>query len=49
MWSSRDPLAWAEARFAQVEAVNRQSRWSHRAAQWEAFLAPVVASLRAGA
>jgi glycosyltransferase involved in cell wall biosynthesis len=42
----RDPRAWAEARFAQVEAVNRQSSWSHRAAQWEAFLAPAVESLR---
>jgi glycosyltransferase involved in cell wall biosynthesis len=45
----RAPRAWAEARFTQVEAVNRQSCWSHRAAQWEAFLAPAVASLRAGA
>jgi glycosyltransferase involved in cell wall biosynthesis len=42
-----DPRSWAEARFAQAQAVNQQSTWSHRAAQWEAFLAPAVASLRA--
>jgi hypothetical protein len=42
-----DPRAWAEARLAQAQEVNRQSTWSRRAAQWEAFLAPGVASLRA--
>jgi glycosyltransferase involved in cell wall biosynthesis len=42
-----DPLGWAEERFAQLEVVNRQSTWSHRAAQWEAFLNPSVAALRA--
>jgi glycosyltransferase involved in cell wall biosynthesis len=42
----RDPPAWAAERFAQAQAVNRQSTWTHRAAQWEAFLAPAVARLR---
>ena len=43
----RDPREWAEARFAQARAVDRQSIWAHRAAQWEAFLAPAAARLRA--
>ena len=37
----RDPFAWAEERFAQLEAVNRQSTWSHRAAQWGNVPGPV--------
>ncbi len=44
----RDPQAWAQARFKQVEAVNREYTWARRAEQWEAFLKPAVASLRAG-
>jgi glycosyltransferase involved in cell wall biosynthesis len=44
----RDPRSWAEARFAQLQAVNQESTWSHRAAQWEAFLAPAVAALKNG-
>jgi len=43
----RDPHAWAQTRFAQMQAVNRESTWARRAAQWEAFLAPAVARLRA--
>lgn len=42
----RDPRAWGEARFAQLQTVNRESTWAHRAAQWEAFLAPAVAGRR---
>jgi tetratricopeptide (TPR) repeat protein len=45
----RDPRAWAEVRFTQLQAVNQQSTWSHRAAQWDAFLAPSVAARRARA
>ena len=41
------PQAWAEARFDQVQRVNRESSWTRRAAEWEAFLAPAVASKRA--
>jgi len=42
-----EPQAWAEARFDQVQRVNRESTWTRRAAEWEAFLAPAVASKRA--
>lgn len=44
----RDPKAWAQTQFKQVEAVNREYTWARRAEQWEAFLKPAVASLRAG-
>jgi glycosyltransferase involved in cell wall biosynthesis len=42
----RDPRSWAETRFAQLQAVNQQSTWLHRAAQWETFLAPAVAAIK---
>ena len=42
----RDPRAWAEARFAQLQEINRQSTWVRRAAQWESFLAPGVAAIK---
>ena len=38
----RSPREWAEARFAQVQAVGRISTWAARAAEWEALLAPAV-------
>ena len=41
------PQAWAEARFVQMQRVNRESTWTRRAAEWDAFLAPAVASKRA--
>ena len=40
----RDPQAWAEQRFEQLQVVNRESTWSRRAEQWEALLAPAVAA-----
>lgn len=40
----RSPKEWAEARFAQVRAVNRISTWAKRAAEWEALLAPAIRS-----
>ncbi len=43
----RDPRAWAEARFAQAQTVNTTCTWTQRAAEWEAFLKPAVATLRA--
>ena len=45
----RDPKAWAETRFTQLQAVNRECTWVQRAAQWEAFLAPAVAAHSEGA
>jgi glycosyltransferase involved in cell wall biosynthesis len=42
----RDPRAWAEERFVQMQTVNRRSTWAARAAEWEAFLGPAVASKR---
>lgn len=45
----RNPEAWAQDRFIQLQTVNREYTWSRRAAQWEAFLAPAVAALREGA
>ncbi len=44
----RDPRAWAETRFAQLQVVNRESTWSRRAEQWEAVLAPAVAARKGG-
>jgi glycosyltransferase involved in cell wall biosynthesis len=41
---TKRPQSWAKARFEQVQAVNRQCTWTHRAAEWEAFLAPNVAA-----
>ena len=38
----RDPAQWAQARFAQMQAVNRISTWTARAAQWEALLAHAI-------
>jgi len=35
----QSPKEWAQERFAQVEAVNRLSTWTARAAEWEVFLA----------
>lgn len=35
----RDPDAWAQARFDQMQAVNRTCTWAARAQEWEAFLA----------
>lgn len=40
------PQSWAEQRFAQMQHVNREATWAKRAAEWEAFLAPAVASKR---
>ena len=45
----RDPKAWAEDRFTQLQTINRECTWSRRAAQWDAFLAPAVAARREGA
>jgi glycosyltransferase involved in cell wall biosynthesis len=42
----RDPHAWAEERFVQMQTVNRLSTWAARATEWEAFLGPAVASKR---
>ena len=42
-----NPQAWAEQRFAQMQRVNRENTWTRRAAEWDAFLAPAVASKRA--
>ena len=42
----RDPRGWAEERFVQMQTVNRLSTWAARAAEWEAFLGPAVASKR---
>lgn len=35
----QSPREWAQERFAQVQAVNRLSTWTARAAEWETFLA----------
>lgn len=43
----RDPRAWAEERFAQAQEVNRNSTWAVRAAQWESFMAPGIAAIKA--
>jgi tetratricopeptide (TPR) repeat protein len=45
----RDPKAWAEDRFTQLQTINRECSWSRRAAQWDAFLAPAVAARSEGA
>jgi glycosyltransferase involved in cell wall biosynthesis len=37
------PEAWAERAFAQVEAVNRQCRWTARAKEWEELLGTLAA------
>jgi glycosyltransferase involved in cell wall biosynthesis len=42
----QSPEAWAEARFEQVQRVNRESIWARRALEWEAFLGPAVAAKR---
>jgi tetratricopeptide (TPR) repeat protein len=42
----RDPRAWAEARFAQLQAVNRECTWARRAAAWEARLEQHMAAPR---
>jgi glycosyltransferase involved in cell wall biosynthesis len=36
------PEEWAEERFAQSQAVNRQCSWAARAKEWEAFLGPAI-------
>ena len=36
-------IAWAEERFAQIVAVNRECTWSLRAREWEEFLGRLVA------
>lgn len=41
-----DRQAWAEQRFEQAQRVNRESIWSRRALEWEAFLGPAVAAKR---
>jgi hypothetical protein len=33
-----DPRVWAEERFAQVQAVNRECIWAARAKEWDVFL-----------
>lgn len=38
----QSPKEWAQERFAQVQAVNRFSTWTVRAAEWEAFLQPAI-------
>lgn len=45
----RDPKAWAQARFKQVETVNREYTWARRAEQWEEFLKPAIAARPKGA
>jgi tetratricopeptide (TPR) repeat protein len=45
----RDPGAWARDRFAQVQVINREATWSHRAAQWEELLTASAAALRGAA
>jgi len=42
----RDRQVWAEQRFEQAQQVNRESIWSRRALEWEAFLGPAVAAKR---
>lgn len=37
------PPEWAEERFAQSQAVNRQCSWKARAREWEDFLGPAIA------
>lgn len=37
------PDAWAEERFAQSQAINRDCSWAARAGQWEDFLGPAIA------
>lgn len=39
-----DPQAWAEERFAQVQAVNRDCTWAVRAREWEDFLGRAIAA-----
>jgi glycosyltransferase involved in cell wall biosynthesis len=36
------PKAWAEERFAQVQAVNRDCTWAVRAREWENFLSQAL-------
>lgn len=43
----RHPRAWAEERFEQSQEINRRSTWAIRAAQWEAFVGPGVAAIKA--
>jgi len=38
-----NPRAWAEERFAQVQAVNRDCTWAVRAKEWEDFLGRTMA------
>ncbi len=40
---TRNPRAWAQTRFDQMQAVNRRCTWTHRAAEWEAFLLSAAA------
>jgi hypothetical protein len=37
------PREWAQERFAQSQAVNRQCSWKARAREWEDFLGPAIA------
>jgi hypothetical protein len=39
-----DPRAWAEERFAQIQAVNRDCTWAVRAKEWEDFLSQAIAA-----
>ena len=39
-----DPRGWAEERFAQIQAVNRDCTWSVRAREWEDFLGRAIAA-----
>ncbi|MBV8548774.1 MAG: glycosyltransferase family 4 protein [Alphaproteobacteria bacterium] len=40
---NRDPVAWSEARFEAVQAVNRDFRWHSRAVAWDSFLGHTIA------
>ena len=44
-----NPDAWAEERFAQVQAVNRDCTWTVRAREWEDFLGRALANPHASA
>jgi protein O-GlcNAc transferase len=39
-----DPQPWAEERFAQMQAVNRDCTWAVRAKEWEDFLGRAIAT-----
>jgi glycosyltransferase involved in cell wall biosynthesis len=39
-----DPRGWAEERFAQAQAINRDCTWAVRAKEWEEFLSQAIAN-----